>query len=611
MKKTSILFFLLWSFVTFAQNNTTYWQQHVDYTMNVNFDVHNFQYTGTQKLVYTNNSPDVLNQVFYHLYFNAFQPGSEMDERLQSIVDPDSRMVTNSGTRQKPIYHSRIATLKPNEIGYLNVISLKQNGKPVQFKTEGTILQVFLNEPIQPGEKVTFDMDFKGQLPVHIRRAGRNNVDGVAISMAQWYPKIAEYDFEGWHADPYIGREFYGVWGNFDVTLKIDKKYTVAGTGYLQNPQEVGHGYESTSKKLDLPKGNDLTWHFIAPNVHDFVWAADPNYAHDIVNTKSGTVLHFFYKNTDKYKPAWKAVQPYTEKALDYYNEHIGPYPWKQYSVIQGGDGGMEYSMCTLVAGGKNFNEIAGTIFHEFAHEWFQQLLATNESEHAWMDEGFTTYISTKASNKILDGGDGSFSSKNYSSYYYLVNAGLEEPLTTHSDRYNTNVAYSIASYTMGSMFLSQLDYIIGYKNVENTLKAYYNDFKFKHPTPNDIIRTAEKVSGLQLEWYLNEWIETTHKIDYAVKSVDSTTVTLNRIGEMPMPIDLTVTYKDGTQENFYIPLTMMRGEKPTQSTLLKDWAWAMPSYTFTVSKEIKKVEIDPLELMADINKENNTYEVK
>lgn len=608
MKKSLFVLFLTVSFEIFAQNNTTYWQQHVDYKMDVHFNVNTFQYTGTQKLIYTNNSPDVLNQVFYHLYFNAFQPGSEMDTQLQAIVDPDSRMVTSSGTSEKPIYHSRIANLKPSEIGFLNVKSLTQNEKPVKIKIEGTILQVFLNEPIQPGEKVMFDMNFEGQLPVHIRRAGRKNEDGVAISMAQWYPKMAEYDFEGWHADPYIGREFYGVWGDFDITLKIDKNYTVAGTGYLKNPQEVGHGYENTSKKLELQKGNELTWHFVAPNVHDFTWAADPNYAHDILNTKNGTSLHFFYKNTDKYKNAWKAVQPYTAKALDFYNEQIGIYPWKQYSVIQGGDGGMEYSMCTLVAGGEKLNDILGTVLHELAHEWFQQLLATNESEHAWMDEGFTTYISTKASDKLIDGGAGNFSPKNYKGYFYLVNARLNEPLTTHSDRYKTNVAYSVASYTMGSMFLSQLDYIIGNENVSKTLKAYYRNFKFKHPTPNDFIRTAEKISGLQLGWYLNEWIETTHTIDYGIKSVDGKMITLERIGEMPMPVDIQLIYTDGTTENFNIPLRMMRGAKPTSATILTDWAWAMPTYSFTVSKEIAKIEIDPLELMADINKENNFY---
>ena len=395
--------------------------------MEVDIDVKNFQYKGTQLLKYTNNSPDTLTQVFYHLYNNAFQPGSEMDLRLQNIVDPDNRMMNNIGANGKPKHESRISKLKPNEIGYLNVTSLKQNGENLNYLVEGTILQVKLNSPIKSGESVSFEMTFEGQIPFLIRRAGRNSEDDVALSMTQWYPKIAEYDFEGWHANAYISREFHGVWGNFDVTINIDKTYTIGGTGNLQNPQEIGHGYEDKTKKLTTKKGRKLAWHFIAKNVHDFAWAADPNYAHDILKTSNGTELHFLYKNTNTYKKAWKEVQPFTEKALNYFNATIGTYPWKQYSVIQGGDGGMEYAMCTLVSGGKSLNEIVGTVFHELAHSWFQHILANNESKYSWMDEGFTTYISTLASNNILKGGDGKPNNKDYKGYYYVVKNGLKK----------------------------------------------------------------------------------------------------------------------------------------------------------------------------------------
>jgi aminopeptidase N len=294
---------------------------------------------------------------------------------------------------------------------------------------------------------------------------------------------------------------------------------------------------------------------------------------------------------------------------LDYFVENIGPYPWKQYSVIQAGDGGMEYAMCTFLAGGKTLNEIVGTTFHELAHTWFQQILATNESKNSWMDEGFTSYISELASNIILKGGDGKPNSKGYAGYYYLVKNDLEEPLTTHSDRYNTNVAFGVGSYTKGEIFVSQLNYIIGDENVSKSLKQYYNDFKFKHPTPNDFKRVAEKVSGIHLDWYLNEWVETTHTIDYAIAKVSGNEITLARVGQMPMPIDITLTYADGTTENFNIPLRMMRGEKPTTATILKDWTWAHQTYTFTTPKEVVKAEIDPSGLMADIDKSNNIYQ--
>lgn len=596
MRKIAAIF-LLFSAVVSAQNG--YWQQHADYTMDIDMDVKTFQYKGKQKLVYTNNSPDELNSVYYHLYFNAFQPNSQMDIRSRSIKDPDGRV------------RDRISKLTPEEIGYIKVKSLKQNGKEVSFETVGTILEVKLNKPIKSGQKVTFDMVFDAQVPKQIRRSGRNNKEGVALSMTQWYPKMAEYDFEGWHTPPYIGREFHGVWGNFDVTLHIDKSYVVGGTGYIQNPQEVGHGYEDKSKKLKKQRGKKLTWHFKAPNVHDFTWAADPEYIHDTYKMDNGIDLHFFYKKTleEQYLKNWKELQPKTAELMDYFSKHVGTYPYKQYSVIQGGDGGMEYAMCTLITGKRKFGSLFGVTAHELAHTWFQFLLATNESKHPWMDEGFTTYISNKAENEILNGGKANPHRGSYGGYNYVVNNGLEESLSTHADRYHTNTGYGIASYSKGNIFLSQLEYVIGAENVAKGLKKYFDDFSFKHPTPNDIKRSMEKVSGIHLDWYLNEWTQTTHTIDYGVKEINGKDVTLERVGQMPMPMDVEVTYEDGSKEMFNIPLRMMRGQKPTKATVIEDWTFAHPTYTFTASKKVKSVRIDPSGFMADVNRENNKLE--
>ncbi|MEN8186274.1 MAG: M1 family metallopeptidase [Bacteroidota bacterium] len=604
MKKLIFSALALISFTVFAQNNT-YWQQHVDYTMDIDMDIENFQYTGIQKLVYTNNSPDVLNNVFYHLQFNAFQPGSQMDMRLQNIMDPDGRMVNNIGTKSEPEYESRISKLKPDEVGFIKVNSLTQNGKPVKHEVYGTILKVTLNTPIQPGEKATFDMKFKGQVPVQIRRSGRNSEEGVSLSMTQWYPKIAEYDEEGWHANQYVAREFYGVWGNFDMTIHIDRDYTIGCTGYLQNPQEVGHGYEDKSKKLNLPKGKKLTWHFIAPDVHDFTGAADKDYIHDKIDVPDGPTLHFFYKDDSETKKKWKKLAEDAVKTMQYYSRTIGKYPYKQYSIIQGGDGGMEYGMNTLISSKGDLQSLIGTMRHEMAHSWFQFVLASNESKHPWMDEGFTSYVSTLAANEFSPNDEFMFD-RVYKTYVYLANSGKEEPLTTHADRYNTNMAYGIGSYYKGQIFLSQLGYIIGKENLEKTLKRFFEEFKFKHPDPNDFKRVAEKVSGIQLDWYLNEWTQTVHTIDYAVSNISDKEISLKRIGQMPMPIDLKVTYSDGSTENLYIPLQMMLGKKSTSATVLPDWGWANPDYQFTSKKAVKKVEIDPSLYMADVDRSNN-----
>ncbi|MBO0342042.1 MAG: M1 family metallopeptidase [Allomuricauda sp.] len=590
------------------------WQQHVDYTMDVQMDVETYQYNGTQKLVYTNNSPDELSRVFYHLYYNAFQPGSEMDIRLQNIKDPDKRMMEDG--------KSRIASLSESEMGYLHAKSLTQDGQPVTFSEEGTILVVDLAKPIPAGGKTTLEMTFEGQVPLQIRRSGRNSREGVALSMSQWYPKLSEYDFEGWHPNPYIAREFHGVWGDFDVKITLDKDYTVGGSGYLQNPQEIGHGYETPGSKVKT-KGKTLTWHFKAPNVHDFMWAADPEYIHDIYEMEDGPTLHFFYKDNPEFNENWKKLQPKTAEAMTFFSNNVGKYPYEQYSVVQGGDGGMEYAMSTLITGEREFGSLVGVMVHEMAHSWFQHVLATNESEHEWMDEGFTSFISSLCMNQIMEQNKQNPFEGSYRGYYALVNSGLEMPQSTHADRYTTNFAYGVSAYSKGAIFLSQLGYIIGQDKLMETIQKYFQDFKFKHPVPNDIKRTAEKVSGMELNWYLTDWTQTTNTIDYGIKSVEAdgknTKVTMERIGEMPMPLDILVVGKDGTQETYYVPLRMMYGEKENpypnlERTVLEDWPWAFPTYEFSLDMSLENVQaimIDPSQLMADVDGENNVYQAE
>jgi hypothetical protein len=598
-------FFGIMSFV-YGQNNYGYWQQHVDYTMDVKMDVDTFSYGGTQKLIYTNNSPDDLERVFYHLFYNAFQPGSEMDVRSITIADADSRV------------GDRISKLQKEDLGFINVISLTQNSTPLEYVVVGTVLEVELNTSIKSGESAVFEMVFEGQVPPVIRRAGKNSKEGVALSMAQWYPKMAEYDFEGWHADPYIGREFHGVWGDFDVKLTLDKKYTVGGTGYLQNPNEIGHGYgvKETKEESDV-----LTWHFIAPNVHDFTWAADPNFVHDTLQVPDGPMLHFLYKKSlkPKYKKRWRDLQVPTSEIMQYYSSSVGKYPYKQYSVIQGGDGGMEYGMCTLITGERSFESLVGVTAHEIGHTWFQFLMASNESKHPWLDEGFAEYTCTFIENTIFGVNTTEPLKRHYDRYYSLAKSGKEQPMSTHADRFAYNASYSISTYSKGAVLLAQLRYIVGETNFEKTLKKYFNDWAFKHPTPNDFIRCAEKVSGLELEWFLTDWTQTINTIDYSVKSAVSlegqTAVTLERIGLMPMPVEVQVLMKDGSTKNYYIPLQMMRGEKPLldSETLLNDWGWAYPEYTFSVDIDPSKIDtitVDINKATADVNKENNQLKV-
>ena len=593
------------------------WQQRVAYKMAIDFNVKNHRFSGAQELLYFNNSPDTLDKAFYHLYFNAFQPNSMMDVRSRTIADPDPRV------------GSRIFNLKEDEIGYQKILSLRMDGQPVDFEVVGTILEVHLNQPILPGSQALFEMEFESQVPLQIRRSGRDNAEGIAYSMSQWYPKMAEYDYQGWHANPYIGREFYGVWGDFDVTISIDREYTVAASGYIQNPDEVGHGYSSRAVKSS---GKKLNYHFIAPNVHDFVWAADPDYTHDTFTRKDGTVLHFFYQKNENTAEAWGRLPAIMDMAFYFIDANYGQYPYKQYSFIQGGDGGMEYPMATLITGERSLGSLVGVSVHELLHSWYQMVLGTNESLYAWMDEGFTSWASDEVMNFLRGEGlipgrriDNPHAS-DYKGYINFAKSGYEEPLIIHADHFVTNTAYGIAAYVKGAVFLSQLEYIIGSGPFREGMLRYFNTWKFKHPNANDFIRVMEKQSGLELDWYREYWINTTHTIDYAAGSVgevkgspDKALITLEKIGVMPMPLDVEVLYADGSAQMFNIPLRIMRGHKPVEEgetayTILEDWPWVNPTYEFTLDvspAEILDVIIDPKGGMADINRDNNKLKSK
>ncbi len=583
------------------------WQQRVKYKMDVDMDVNTNRFTGKQQLEYWNNSPDTLHKLFYHLYFNAFQPGSMMDVRSRR----QGTITTGRGADWDMRVRDRIVNLTPEEIGYQHVRSLKMNGRPQSFQELETILEVVLDKPILPRSKVKLELEFDGQVPLQVRRSGRDNpTSKVRYSMSQWYPKLCEYDYEGWHPGPYVGREFYGVWGDFDVNITIDRNYIIGGTGYLQNPLEIGYGYEpdgAVVKRATTPK---LTWKFKAPKVHDFMWAADPEYIHKKRKVNDSVTLHLLYKPTNASTAEWEKVLEDAAKALPLIEKTFGVYPYRQYTFIHGGDGGMEYPMATLLVG-------PGAWLHEWMHNWYHGLLGTNESLYAWMDEGFTSYAEDRIS-AFLEGNTGFAYEGTYRGYFSLVKSGREEPLTTHADHFNTNSAYSAAAYTKGGVFLEQLGYVMGAAQRDQLLLDYYKQWRFKHPNAADFVRLAEKRSGLKLDWYKEYWVQTTKTIDYSIDSLyevdGKTQIRLRRVGLTPMPIDLRIGFADSTAELHYMPLDLMYGAKPAEDLSIprvvhSPWKWTHEVYTLECNRklaDIRLIEIDPSLRMADVNRNNN-----
>ena len=584
------------------------WQQRVKYTMDVDLDPSDHRFTGTARLVYTNNSPDTLRELFFHLYLNAFRPGSEMDVRSRTIEDPDSRV------------GARIAALSPSEVGELTVIELRQDGRSAELQPMGTVLKVKLPKPLLPRKSTTLDHTFRGQVPVQVRRTGRNNSEGVAYSMTQWYPKLAEYDQRGWHAYPYVGREFHGVWGDFDVTLHVDSAFVVAATGVLQNPDQVGHGYTS-KRSVKRPIGPKLAWHFVAKDVHDFAWAADTGFKHTVQPMIGGPELHFFYKDQPELEEVWGQLPDYMERSFRYMNMHFGTYPWPQYSFVQGGDGGMEYPMMTLITGKRRLGSLVGVSVHESVHSWYYGVLASNEGRFPWMDEGFTEYTSSKVMQELFPR-EGDPHASAIDGYLSLVTSGKQEAPILHADHFRTNQGYGSTAYSFGELFVHQLGTVVGEEQLARGLLRYYATCKFKHPEPIDLERVMEKQSGLELDWYFDGWLNTTRKLDHGIRSVlgiaGRTRVELERKGEQLMPLDLRVELQDGTHRDMHIPLSLQRGHKALDSdvftfSVLPAWQWTDPVYTFDLAlpfSSIKALTIDPLKRTADIDRSNDRVEL-
>ncbi len=646
MKKKLFLFVIAFiSFANFATAQADRWQQHIDYKIKAALDVTNNIVKGTEEIVYTNNSTDTLRKVYFHMYWNAFAPNSSMDIRSRelgknllnfrrgAITASNATMLGQEATQDwDRRVKDRIQKLSPTEIGYQRVSQILINGKAQKLIDHETILEVQLTQAIAPKSSIKMSLQFEAQVPVQIRRSGRDNAEGVRYSMSQWYPKMVEYDYQGWNTNPYIAREFYGVWGNYDVTLSLDKTYMVAATGVLQNPTAVAD------------KFGNLSWNFKGNNIHDFVWAADNHYKHLSKEVRKGLTFHVYFKDKNASSDsAWANVLWAAEKVLPYIEKKYGAYPYPQYSFIQGGDGGMEYAMATLLKGPG-----IGTVIHEWMHSWYQHILGTNEGLFPWMDEGFTSYaeddisywynmnhallspnINEKEKARIKAEKETALTQLpaiqfgNYAGYITLAKSGIEEPMSTHSDHYNYNYSYSSAAYSKGATFLGLLGYVVSDSVRDAILINYYNTWKFKHPNANDFTRVAEKTSGLQLQWLKEYWVNSTKTIDYGLNNIEvsannaNAIISIQRNGKLPMPIEVLITYKDGTSELHYIPLDLMLGSKPAEGAINrivhKEWQWVAPTYTFETTKPLaalKSIEIDPSQRMPDINRSNNKLEI-
>lgn len=594
---------------THAQN-TTYYQQFADYKMEIDVDAKNYSYKGKQQVKYKNNSPDTLSVAYFHLYWNAFKPNSMMDQNVQNNGKEGDKRLQKNGI-------SRLASIPKKEEGAQNIKFIKQDGKNLTFEVQETILKVNLAKPILPNSSTTFEMEWDAVIPMQIRRAGRNNAEGVEMTMTQWYPKIAEYDYDGWATFDYLGREFHAPFANFDVKINIDKNYIIGAGGTLVNRKHMP-GYNTKSTAKPDAKGK-ISWHWKAENMLDFAWAADPDFTVETAQVPDGPELFFVYQKTDKTQ-YWEPAKKYTVGFFELMNRQFGKYVYPSYAFVQGGDGGMEYGMCTMILGeAKSLERLVGLMFHEAAHSWYQQMLATNESMKPWLDEGFTSYAESLAMYELFDEKKTAphpFTST-IENYVKFTKTGREVPAVYLADHHKDGTAYSFASYVKGELFLVQLGYILGEDQLSKLIKTYYNTWKLKHPNNRDFMHLAQKISGMDLKWFEHYWINTTKTIDYAVGYMDEkgkkSQIQLYNQGEVPMPIDLTVTLKNGQKKHYHIPTNLTRVWKSKDRfgafETVSYWPFTQKEYRLELpfaKSEIASVEIDESKRLADVNRDNN-----
>ena len=615
-----------------------YFQQDVHYEIQATIDEKTNVITGSMELIYWNNSPDELEFVYFHLYQNAFQPGSYYDDlQKNNDVNPS----------YGPYEAQKLGTA---------IAKLRVNQKEVKTELDNTILKVYLPNKLASGESAKFNIDFKTYFDFgSVRRRmkvfyswgnnlenGYKHYDGV-----HWYPRISVYDSKfGWTTDQHLGHEFYGDFGTYDVELTFASNYVVEATGFLQNRDTVLP--EELRAKLDIKNFADKpwneapsvitpydakatkTWKYHAENVHDFAFTADPTYR---IGEVEWNGIKAISMAQEMHASKWQNAASFTADVVKVYSEDFGKYVYHKIIVADARDG-MEYPMITL-DGGKDPG-YRGLLAHEVGHNWFFGQVGNNETYRAFMDEGFTQFLTTWALEKI----DGIYRVKgkiksNYVKRFakpekvrerrlyrtYITDAAKNSntTLNTHSDAYNGALrhggGYRQVYYKTAAM-LYNLEYVLGEELFLNAMKNYFNEWKICHPYPMDFRNSVIHFTKVDLNWFFDQWLETSKSIDYGVQSVKKTenkdeyVIKFEREAGMQMPIDFNVTTKSGSIYKYHIPNTWFT--KKIDAKVLPKWhGWDKlhPTYeaTITVPDKIKDVVIDPSRRMADANMLNNS----
>lgn len=619
-----------------------YWQQDVYYNIHANLNEHTHIISGEETLTYWNNSPDTLSFVFFHLYQQAFVRGGHLEN-------------LNLANHVKQTF----GKYESNGLGEV-IESMKSENEELRREQDLSVVKVYLTHALMPQDSITFHIKFKTYFDNGSQRRRMkkfNSPNYTHYDGVHWYPRICAYDRKlGWDTDQHLGKEFYGDFGAFDVSLTVASNLVVGATGTLLNENEVlpdslrkmldirnfaGKAWESMPSVITpYDSTQRKTWRFFAQNVHDFAWTADPTY-------RIGEVLLKLYdpllKATrtvscqsmaqESHAGRWQDAANFTAAAIAVYSRDFGTYSWNKIIVADARDG-MEYPMLTLDGGQTPayFNLIA----HEVGHMWYFGQVGSNETYRAALDEGFTQFIESWAMKKIIgDTMPGPYYGNKYYAHFkepvmvtdvriytpYLTDAaqGTDESINQHSDAFNGALGqgggYRHVYFKTATM-LWNLQYVLGDSLFNEAMKHYFNQWKMCHPYFEDFRNSMIQFTHADLNWFFDEWIETTKTIDYSVtgvqrKSGDEFEIEFKRKGRSQMPIDFEVESKNGSKYEFYIPNTWY--QKKTSASILPKWyGWDKLHATYkcsvTIPSGIKQVSIDPSNRLADVYMPDNKW---
>ena len=505
MKKLVAALFLFFYQLYTANCQTAYWQQQVNYLIDVTLNDQDRTIDGFEKLEYSNHSPDTLHYIWFHLWPNAYKNDKTAfsDQRLE-----------NGNTK---FYFS-----DKEQRGYVNRLDFKVNNTTAQTEDHPEhidIIKVILPEPLAPGQTVIITTPFHVKLPYNFSRGG---YDGDSYQVTQWYPKPAVYDAHGWHPMPYLDQgEFYSEFGNFDVRITLPKNYVVAATGDLQNAEEKEwldtrkeFSWNSVSKKIKAKNGitktirqayppssaETKTLRYLQNNVHDFAWFADKRFMvkHDTCSLASGKTIDVYSYFTKSESSSWNKSVSYGKKAIRFYSDQVGEYPYNVASIVQGPQsfgGGMEYPTITVLSPGIKNGSLDALIAHELGHNWFYSVLASDERTHPWMDEGINSFYENKYSsiNKsdLSPGESVLFETKAVTK--------TDQPVEIPSQKFSY-ANYGLVAYYKTAAWMRWLESAIGQEKLKAAMHDYFADWQFKHPQPEDFKRSLEKSTGQNLD---------------------------------------------------------------------------------------------------------------